>query len=275
MAGSFKGLTQKQIDQRIKQGRGRGTLASYKPFIYTSDVSSLGRSHRIFGHKCQRMHHFLSDLELAVFLMLDWAPAVTDIREQFPLITDDTKRIAEQLGIPHGKFKGVPQVLTADFLVDLNNDDGPQIALQAKYSADLASPETIERMAIEHVYWREKDISWAIVTEKEVPKAAFENIQWMYNAQHEDLSPQQLAHYCQLFSREFEDRPDRCVIEAAQALNLAYELSAGEALYWLRNLLARRYFLFNIAQPYRKLMPEMLTYNQDVQIRFEAECASS
>lgn len=71
MAGTFKGLNQTQIDKRLKEGRGQGRGPDYKPFIYTRDVSSLGRSHRLFGSKCQRMHHLLSDLELAVFLSLD------------------------------------------------------------------------------------------------------------------------------------------------------------------------------------------------------------
>ena len=57
MAGIFKGLTQAQIDRRLKEGRGQGRGSDYKPFIYTRDVSSLGRSHRLFGNKCRRLHH--------------------------------------------------------------------------------------------------------------------------------------------------------------------------------------------------------------------------
>lgn len=149
MAGTFKGLTEKQINQRIKDGRGSGEKSTYKPFIYTREVSSLGRSHRVFGQKCRRIHHLLSDLELAVFLVLDWSRSVVDIREQFPLRTDDTVRIAEGLGIIHRTFKAAPQVLTSDFLVDFDDPKRPQVALQAKYSADLASPDTIEGLALE------------------------------------------------------------------------------------------------------------------------------
>ena len=39
----------------------------YQPFVKVSDISSLGRSHRVFGHKTKRTHHLLSGLELAVF----------------------------------------------------------------------------------------------------------------------------------------------------------------------------------------------------------------
>ena len=65
MSGTFKGLTQAQIDRRLKDGRGQGQGADYKPFIYTRDVSSQGRSHRLPGSKTRRLHHLLSDLELA------------------------------------------------------------------------------------------------------------------------------------------------------------------------------------------------------------------
>ena len=37
-----------------------------KPWLTVRDIPSEGRSHRIFGHKSQRTHHFLSDFELAV-----------------------------------------------------------------------------------------------------------------------------------------------------------------------------------------------------------------
>lgn len=121
MSGTFKGLTQAQIDRRLKDGRGQGQGSDYKPFIYTRDVSSLGRSHRLPGSKTRRLHHLLSDLELAIFLTLDRSPHVTDIREQFPMRVEDTVRIAEELGLPHGCYKGTPQVLTSDFLVDFED----------------------------------------------------------------------------------------------------------------------------------------------------------
>ena len=121
MSGTFKGLTQAQIDRRLKEGRGQGQGRDYKPFIYTRDVSSLGRSHRLPGSKTRRLHHLLSDLELAIFLTLDRSPQVTDIREQFPMRAEDTVRIAEELGLAHGRYKGIPQVLTSDFLVDFDD----------------------------------------------------------------------------------------------------------------------------------------------------------
>ncbi len=262
MAGAFKGLTQEQIDRRIADGRGQGHGPDYKPFIYTRDVSSLGRSHRLPGSKTRRLHHLLSDLELAVFLTLDWSSRVTDIREQFPLRVEDTLRLAEEHGLPHARFQGAPQILTSDFLVDFDDPNRPNLAIQAKYSADLEKPEVIERLEIERRYWGEKGISWALVTEREVSKAAFANIQWLYPAQvEEDVPLDDLLHYQALYLRDFKRQPDKKLTLIAQGLDISYEMETGQSLYWLRQLLARHYFLFDISRPYLELKAQDLTVN--------------
>ncbi len=262
MSGTFKGLTQAQIDRRLKDGRGQGQGADYKPFIYTWDVSSLGRSHRLPGSKTRRLHHLLSDLELAIFLTLDRSPHVTDIREQFPMRVEDTVRIAEELGLPHGHYKGTPQVLTSDFLVDFEDPQRPSIAIQAKYSDDLQKPEVIERLELERRYWQEKGIPWVIVTEREVSREAFANIQWLYPAHAEDdIAQNDLAHYQQLFLLEFQRHPDQKLTAIAQGLDTSGQLEVGQALYWLRQLLARQCFLFDLEIPYREPKPKDLVAN--------------
>ena len=262
MSGTFKGLTQAQIDKRIKEGRGQGEGANYKPFIYTRDVSSLGRSHRLPSSKTQRLHHLLSDLELAIFLTLDRSPYVSDIREQFPMRVEDTVRIAEELGLPHGRYQGTPQVLTSDFLVDFEDPQRVSVAIQAKYSADLQKPGVIERLELERRYWQEKSIPWVIVTEREVSKVAFANIQWLYPAHAEDdIDVDNLAHYQQLFMLEFQRCPDQTLTAIAQALDTSGQLEVGQALYWLRQLLARHYFRFDMDIPYRELTPKDLVTN--------------
>ncbi|MFH1882322.1 MAG: heteromeric transposase endonuclease subunit TnsA, partial [Planctomycetota bacterium] len=56
----------------LKEGRGEGRRNEYKPWLTVRDLPSQGRSHRVFGHKSLRTHHLFSDLELAVFLLLEW-----------------------------------------------------------------------------------------------------------------------------------------------------------------------------------------------------------
>ena len=84
------------------QGRGSGTGSAYHPWLTVRDVSSLGLSTRSKGWKTDRQHHVLSNLEQAYLFCLEWSVWVTDIREQFPLPLEETKRIAEQLCVRLG-----------------------------------------------------------------------------------------------------------------------------------------------------------------------------
>lgn len=110
-------MLSKKQGKWFKEGRGQGELADYKPWIKISDISSSGRSHRVFGHKTKRTHHLLSDLELATFLFLKWSPTVLDIREQFPLNYDTTLKIAEDKQIKHPSVRGDIHIMSSDFYV--------------------------------------------------------------------------------------------------------------------------------------------------------------
>ncbi|HEV7736265.1 MAG TPA: hypothetical protein VGO47_02690, partial [Chlamydiales bacterium] len=83
MAKRKRLVTETSIKRRIKEGRGIGRLANYKPWLHIQDVPSLGLSSRIKGWKTQRVHHFLSGLELLYFYILEWSRNVVDIREQY------------------------------------------------------------------------------------------------------------------------------------------------------------------------------------------------
>lgn len=76
------------------------------------DVPSDGRSHRVYSHKTGRVHHLLSDLELAAFLTFDWQPQTIDIREQFPIRRDESREIAEHSEIKHPNVRGIDQVMS-------------------------------------------------------------------------------------------------------------------------------------------------------------------
>lgn len=99
MATSRYGFDEAKIAKRLKEGRGVGV--AYLPWLTMQDVPSQGRSHRFVGRVTGRKHHLLSDLELRARLIYDWSDAVTDIREQFPLDRDDTRRIASAMGVAH------------------------------------------------------------------------------------------------------------------------------------------------------------------------------
>jgi len=239
----------------IKEGRGAGRGRDYKPWLTVRDLPSLGRSHRIFGHKSQRTHHLFSDLELAVFLLLEWQTTTLEIREQFPLQRELTIEIAEQCGIPHPSVAGVTQYMSSDFLVTASQAEFPKFAIQAKRSEDLVKPRVIEKLELERQYWQRKNTPWFLITEKEIPSAVFQNIEWLYPAQRGEIATSDLIHRLSIYNHHFAERPDSTIINIAKSLDVAYALPVGESLREIRQLLAHRFFIFDLYKPFRKLPP--------------------
>ena len=242
-----------KFQEWINQGRGSGRNEAYKPWLTVRDVPSEGRSHRIFGHKSQRTHHFLSDLELAVFLLLEWQTDIVEIREQFPLQREITLELAKKSGIAHPEVAGVIQYMSSDFLVNSLDREMPKFALQAKYAEDLTVPRTIEKLELERRYWEQKGVPWFLVTEKDIPKVVFKNINWLYPAQRIGSDVELLIQRTQFYSTQFKKYPENTLVEICKQIDAAYELELGESLGEIRELLAKRCFKFDIFRPVTEL----------------------
>jgi len=103
-----------------------------------------------------------------------------DIREQFPANPKLTSHLANELGIKHPSMNGVEQVITTDFIIDVNLSGKYQkYAISVKYANELDDSRTIEKQEIERRYWESKSIKWFIITEKEIPKILVRNIKWL------------------------------------------------------------------------------------------------
>lgn len=227
----------------------------YQPFVKVSDISSLGRSHRVFGHKTKRTHHLLSDLELAVFLIFEWHSNVEDIQEQFPLDLNITKQIADNVGIKHPSQKGELKTMTTDFYVVSKNIKSStyQLALQAKYSKDLDDTRTIEKLELERRYWEQKGIDFKIITEKDIPRAVTDNIKWLYPFKNTYLTSIAEKDFT-FYSEQITKNPTLKIIELCKKIDSAYDLPLGVALSELKNLIARGYISFDIQKDYRKIV---------------------
>ena len=109
--------SKQDIERHIANGFGAGAGASYVPWLRVQDVPSRGRSHKIQGVKIDRIHHFLSDLERAFFLVCEFSEDVVDIREQYPLLqVESTQAIARAIGVRYPRYKGttLPLVMTTE-----------------------------------------------------------------------------------------------------------------------------------------------------------------
>lgn len=253
MAGKKYVNTDLQNQKWLREGRGSGHGSDYKPWLTVRDLSSQGRSHRVFGHKSQRIHHLLSDLELAVFLFLEWCRSTQDIREQFPLRLEDTKALALDAGIDHPSVRGVLQVMSSDFLVNTTDSSQPKFALQAKYAEAFSDARTIEKLQLERLYWLQKGVPWKLITEKDIPGVVTQNISWLYPAQRDEIEIDVLMDRAAFYHHHFQNDPERSVIEVAKKLDTAYQQPMGQSLLEIRQLLAQRWFLFDILMPVTKL----------------------
>jgi hypothetical protein len=255
MANNKYSLTEPKIRKWIKEGRGDGRSRDYKPWLTVRDLPSQGRSHRVYGHKSQRTHHLFSDLELAVFLILEWQPEVVEVREQFPLQIELTLELAAGCGIRHPAVAGVEQYLSSDFLVDSRRKTLPKFALQAKRSEDLRKPRVMEKLELERRYWDHKDVPWFLITEKEIPAIVLQNIKWLYPAQRDEIAAEDLPQLVETYSYHFAANPNSTLTNIAKKIDVAYEQPPGESLREIRQLLAQRIFTFDIFKVCTKLTP--------------------
>lgn len=245
-------LTEKKIAEMEKEGRGQGTGEHYKPWINIQDFPSNGLATRGKGWKTNRIHQFLSKLERDYFYLLEWNPSVVDIREQFPLIREDTFYIAEGKGIKHptDPTSQIPIVMTTDFLITLSNSEGTtHVARTIKPSKELENERIIEKFEIECTYWEERGIDWGIITEKELPRNMIENVEWLHSSyfEIEDLPRSALETYTQKM-KTFIKSCNTSIIEMVTKFDKTFQLENGMGLEILKHLIARQELPVNINQ---------------------------
>lgn len=181
MARSRYELTEAKIARFIREGRGQGEHAEYKPWLTVLDVPSRGRCHRLYCDKAGRSVHLLSDNEKRAFMALWWCEETIDLREQFPLDRDKTRWIAGRLGVRHPKDpkSGVDIVMTTDVLVTSRTDLGIEYhATSAKCDTDLNSRRTLEKQLIEKIYWGQENFKIHTPAKNEVK---YRNLEWIFS----------------------------------------------------------------------------------------------
>jgi hypothetical protein len=178
------------VADRLREGRGKGTGADYRPWLTVRTKRLNSNTWRPCG-KNGRTYHLLSNIEFAVFSILDRQDVTTDIREQFPLLPlSETQRIAAEMGRAHPRAcpfrdKGdakVDIVMTTDLLVDLADRPGlpANVAVSVKPAADLEDTPTkvrnlLAKAEIERRYWAARDTPFLLITDADLPDVVREN----------------------------------------------------------------------------------------------------
>lgn len=241
----------------IKEGRGIGEEANYKPWLTIQDFPSLGRATRVFGVKTQRMHHFFTDLETRYFYLLEWNDSVIDIREQYPLLDiDDVLHDKTDLNFEIFKDKktGTQYVLSTTFLITTkgNGNRKNYFARSIKTSSELSKKVTLERFEIERRYWESKGIDWGIVTDKEISVVRVKNIEWVYPSlnsyKDRGLTQDDILYMSNNFIDGIHDSKVT-IRDFTMEFDKNYNLEAGTGLFIFKYLIALKIIEVDMDKP--------------------------
>ena len=165
-------------ETKLKERRGQGEGANYRPWINASEFSSNGTACKFVDWKHGRTIQLLSQGELHLYCQLRWNDQVIDIREQFPLNLQKTVEIADNLHVRHPKNKHTH--MTTDFLVTMA--DGRYVAYSYKsnrhlvYGNSSESLRTREKLEIEKNYWNSLGINWNLIFPDDIDHVLVRNI---------------------------------------------------------------------------------------------------
>ncbi len=182
--------TPEGIQRRFAEGRGQGVGATYRPYFTRFDVRSRGERRETFSAKCGRSIHLLSRLEYHLFLTAEFDPNVIEIREQFPLPPEETRALAQELGIRHPRYwrTKCDVVMTTDFILTRRGSNGTMFseAWSGKYLDSLRSWRTVEKQFLEREWHLRAGHKWFLKTEHDVPEPYVSNLRWLHPLQRRD-----------------------------------------------------------------------------------------
>lgn len=250
--------SEKKIEERTNAGYGTGNGASYKPWLEVFDLSSTGRSRRVWSGKTNRMHHLFSDVEHDIFIAAEWSMTVVDIREQYPLDRDVTQTLAQKLKIRHPHYPGtqVPTVMTVDFLLTVIGPNGEDyVALNAKRDEEAEDVTSLEKLEIQRSYFEAIRCPHHLVYHSQLPKQKIANINWIRDAELKpgEVEPR-LGLYANLTTRMGDELAQQRkntspLADYCKSFDERYNLELGTGLRVARMLMKERALMANLESP--------------------------
>ncbi len=271
-------FTQKVLERWLKEGRGSGSGAFYKPWLTIHDFASTGRCHRIANWHHGRLHHLMSDLEEIVFYLFSWSEPVIDIREQFPLLPlDETLAIAEEIGINHqvDARSSYPIVATTDFLLKINDKHGEKyLARTVKPAEQLKNKRILEKFEIERCYWAARNIDWGVITDENLPRQLYRNIKLVYECYPlkalKPLAIQAINEVIQTLT-ELVIKGEMSLRDLTKLIDEQFRFVNGMTMNIVRHLIARRWWKIDMSVRFEMRKPlVLLNYSipDDISIRY-------
>ncbi|MCW8107128.1 TnsA endonuclease N-terminal domain-containing protein [Alteromonas ponticola] len=149
----------------------------YRSFVRVGSTMSLGRKHRFWCDKQQRIVELMSDGELRAYKYLIWQPNVVSIKEQYALNPVTTFNIAKRRKVmhPYSYKQRVHHIMSTDFLVTSVNEDG--VCVQHAYPYKISEPSrpsrTAQKLDIEAEFWALRNVPSTLLTDNQISKEWF------------------------------------------------------------------------------------------------------
>ena len=215
---------------KLREKRGTGSGADYKPWIETGEFGSMGTTSNPIDWKTGRQVQLLSQVETIAWYLLRWDDGNLDVREQFPLELEETQKIAEAYGIKHPADRsGNPVVMTTDFLVTRANGE---VAISVKNSMEAfkTSKRLVEKAYIEKMYWKKQGVPFCLFTKDEMNRAMADNIRNVVAFYHADFFPDEISLLKKLIARKL------IAVDMTEPLNFRDLLHEhkGEVKKWMK-----------------------------------------
>lgn len=241
------------IKRFLKEGRGQGEGASYKSWLQVQDISSRGRSSRIFSYTSNRVVHLLSDLQLYYYYLLEFDTEVVDIRENYPLLDLHEVNISLDQELTKKLYNSktkVPHILTISFLITkIDQNNSPyHVARVVKASTELEKKSTIDRLELQRRYFEKKNIDFGIVTEKEIQKQVSRNIGWALTAYDLQDYPQLVSNlqYLKWDMLNLLSNPEVTFNDVFGKIESSYQIEDGLALVLFKHLVATKQLVMDL-----------------------------
>lgn len=157
---------------KVKQQRCQKDGLDYVPWIMAHEQSSFGSSFIAKNYKTGRDVHMLSNAEAKVFFLLLWDDDVLDIKEQYVLDFDETKQIAEDLGLRKPR-----QRMSTDFYLEIQDPVYSHMAVSVKVNEkELENTRTRDFLKIEREYWESKGVWYELIFADNINPILVKNI---------------------------------------------------------------------------------------------------
>lgn len=250
------------IARRKAEGRGLGEGPAYRPWITIYDFASWGLRFRSYSHISRRPAHTLSVLERLIFILAECEDGVEDLNENLPLLdTTKSQDIASDEKIKHPRAgKNCPIVMSTDLRLTLREKGKTSYKIwTTKYTDELRKWRTLEKLRIDEIYWStEKDYTWELKTEADLPDTFLENMKWLRPM----LRPGALYGISPKTVTQVEEtmRPEvlagnSSLVDVATWCDAHLHLNKGTSQLVVRYLLASRAWRIDLRKPLYPLLP--------------------